>query len=231
MQNVVLHNFLPNSIIGFAVTEKCDVINPVAECEPGPPTTGKKMDHAWSKPGHMTDPPEIESVESMLGIDDDMPHTQAYLEAYREAFPVVPTSDDEVVKTCMNCDFQALHIHDEPCDGCFDQNAWKGMPVMDDTDNEGMPAPAPSSCDGCPGPDEVVCAKGQVCRAGAESLYRAGCWVSLENRKHDLMSEWSLAAPECKFQFEAEDRDEILCSHDDHSLFPCHFDECPRMKA
>jgi hypothetical protein len=109
---------------------------------------------------------------------------------------------NDVVKTCMNCAFKDKPVMHEPCWRCSSQDAWEAI--------EKAPTP---------------------CADQAESLYRHGCWVTLENRLHDLMSEWSLVAPDCKFQFEAEDRDEILCSHDDHSLFPCHFDECPRMKA
>jgi hypothetical protein len=176
MQNVILYNFLPNSVIGFAATEKCTVINPVVECEPGPVDACPGCDNVDVCPENCDDPPEVEAHD------------------------------------CHNCAFCDQPVHGEPCDGCYDTNEWMNMPTEAQLAACDTDAPTPVA-------DE------------AESLYKAGCWIALENRKHDLMSEWSLAAPDCKFQFESEDRDELLCSHDDHSLFPCHFDDCPRMRA
>jgi len=156
LDDVVLYNFLPLTVMGFRVTGNVNVnvVNPVLECEPGPPTTEAECD-------------------APAGIDDE--------------------------HNCLNCRHGNLSICDEPCDGCFDANEWVVHP--------------------------------DTIEALNETLYRTGVWIALENRKHDLMSEWSLAAPDCKFQFEAEERDELLCSHDDHSLFPCHFDHCPRMRG
>ena len=196
LHDVVLFNFLPLAIIGFIATDdfgpvvpdetpNVTVINPVIECEPGPPTTEAECDKLIGM--HLC--PGCDVMEGKcpdLCVDP-------------------PTVEDLEDKACENCLHIKVPLYAEPCDGCFDREHWKGMPVMEE-------APTP-------------------CADQAESLYRAGCWVALENRKHDLMSEWSMAAPDCQFQFEAEDRDELLCSHDNHSLFPCHFDECPRMKA
>ncbi|MBW2646911.1 MAG: hypothetical protein JRE23_12210 [Deltaproteobacteria bacterium] len=117
-------------------------------------------------------------------------------------------TDDDDVEACENCKHIKVPLYAEPCDGCFGCSEWKAV-----------------------GSVEWDLSVDPMAPVHPESLYRAGCWISLENRKHDLMSEWSLAAPDCRFQFEAEERDELLCSHDDHSLFPCHFDECPRLKA
>jgi hypothetical protein len=148
--------------LGFVATEKCDEIEPVdpealtgSHLCPGCEVMEEKC------PGLCEDPPEVESVKSMLSIEDEP-------------------------ESCLNCTFKNLGIEDEPCDGCFDRNEWKGMPVMDE-------GPTP-------------------CADEAESLYRAGCWTTLENRMHDLMSEWSLIADKCKCRIEVEDCDEIKCT-------------------
>jgi hypothetical protein len=98
----------------------------------------------------------------------------------------------------MNCTFKHLGIQEEPCDGCFDRNEWEGMPFMD-VDNEGMPAPV-------------------------ESLYRQGCWRTLENKLHDLMSEWSLLASKCRYA-----SDETECMHKGNMFMDCDYSHCPRI--
>jgi hypothetical protein len=217
IQDVILYNFLKNAIIGFAVTEKCDVINPVVPTCPGCETmylTGAEC------PGLCDDPPEIESVESMLGIDDDDDNADQrtldhVLAGKLNADLSLAEFVDKMVETCDNCPDAGPDACDScrrickgcppestmECDDCPD-NHCNGCP--DDIDNEGMPAPA-------------------------ESLYRQGCWNTLENRVHDLMSEWSLIADECKCRIVVEDCDEIKCTFCDHSFNDCYFEMCPRI--
>jgi hypothetical protein len=171
-QDVILWNFLKNAVLGFAVTEKCTVINPVVECEPGPAdSVCPGCDKVDVCPEHCDDPPDL---------DDD-------------------------VEACENCFYIQTPLWDEPCDGCFGCDKWE---PQNGNVKEG---PAP-------------------CADEAESLYKAGCWVTLENRLHDLMSEWSMAAPDCTYQNDFDDV--IRCNHGDVDIgTTCHFNNCPRVKS
>jgi hypothetical protein len=257
LQNVILHNFLPNTVLGFVVTEKVTGIEPIepevtgikdqgyfADDQRSPKELSDYVDSLSQNPkpllkgcltqhGNCADCPDFPGGDCLGGVDfkdgvevedleveviDDEENVPCR-ECGRTDLPLhwdrtcpecffIPDAgevevDDDRPHDCLDCRHGALSCCDEPCDGCYDQNEWVTRDKAGLPDDSGVP----------------------------ESLYKAGCWVSLENRKHDLMSEWSLAAPDCKFQFEAEERDELLCSHDDHSLFPCHFDDCPRMRA
>jgi hypothetical protein len=168
LQDVVIHNFLPNSVIGFAVTEKCNVINPVVECEPGPPTTEAECDALVGR--HL----------------------------------------------CPGCEVMEGKCPDICCD-------------PPDVDNEGMPAPvdpikvAESLSDYVDGLG--TCSDRDIDCPVAETLYRTGVWVSLQNRLHDLMSEWSMAAAECPDQ-----DDDCGCTQFGSDV-SCHYDNCPRIRA
>ena len=106
-------------------------------------------------------------------------------------------ADASDVRKCMNCFFASRCVSDEPCDGCFCRSKWV---VADETYD--TPAPVVSLHD---------------------TLYRQGCWVSLQNRLHDLMSEWSLLAADCNFQ-----NLDYSCDHHSEQK-ACYFSNCPRI--
>jgi hypothetical protein len=180
-QDVIIHNFLPGRVIGYVVTEKCNVINPVVECEPD---------------------------------DDDTPAMDAYLSAYQDEHgdddedfwpeddPICDDAhDDDDVEACENCLHVKVSLGLPPCDGCFGCEKWE---------------PQAANVKEAPTP----------CADQAESLYRTGCWTTLENRLHDLMSEWSLLADKCQFKSVS-----CGCTHRDRQFCNCVFGKCPRVKS
>jgi hypothetical protein len=106
------------------------------------------------------------------------------------------TDEDRNVESCENCLHIRVSLGDEPCNGCFDCAKWE-------------PQEAPE-----PAPDTSL----------HDTLYRQGCWSTLETRLHDLMSEWSCLAADCKHA-----SSEAECNHPDSHLIDCDYDLCPRI--
>jgi hypothetical protein len=173
-QDVIIHNFLPGRVIGYVVTEKCNVINPVVECEPD---------------------------------DDDTPAMDAYLSAYQDEHG---DDDDE------------FWPEDDPiCDDAhvMDKDPDDPLATCNGTDDDrNMCADSCKECRYFEAPTP--------CADQAESLYRAGCWTTLENRLHDLMSEWSLLADKCQFKSVSGG-----CTHRGRQFCNCVFGKCPRVKS
>ena len=168
--------------------------------------------------------------------------------------PVVPDETPaESLPLCADCP-------DFPKDGCFNDDGHKvaclkSSPIVGKMN--GIPVVPPTTeaeCDAlvgmhlCPGCDVMEGKCPDLCAAPpeleeslsdfvdnmpdqAESLYRNGCWVTLENKLHDLMSEWSCLAADCQHStdnaeclFTVTEKGEMDYIHD------CLWELCPRVK-
>jgi hypothetical protein len=203
VHNVVLHNFLPTTVLGFVATEKVTGIEPIdpdtikgMPVVTSPATTEAECDALTGShlcpgcevmegkcPGLCEDPPDVDNE----GMPAPAPAVEDLeVEVIDES---VHIDDDH---NCLNCRHGNLSVCDEPCDGCFDANEWVVHP--------------------------------DTIEALNETLYRTGCWIALENRLHDLMSEWSLLASKCQYA-----SDDAECEHTDNHGVDCDYGQCPRI--
>jgi hypothetical protein len=185
LQDVILHNFLPNSVIGFLVTEKFDGIKPVV-------------------------------------ADDDIDDFLASVEKLKQVKAKQLAEDDEhLEEVCENCLHVKVSLGLPPCDGCFGSDNWEPQEIdCDKMISDGI----------CPGCDIMEGKCPDLCddppEVKAESLYHQGCWATLENRLHDLMSEWSVLANGCKYNSTSTG-----CTLAGNQFCDCSWAKCPRVKS
>jgi hypothetical protein len=215
LHDVVLYNFLPLAVIGFIAT---DDFGPVVPGETPGCTVEDDVDNEGMP---APEPACLDCTYKLLGSEDEPCDGCFDCNEFKPSLIEVPrvvepencgtSEDDDDVEACENCLHVRCSLAQYPCDGCFDANEWELMIPAEDSDK-----PTP-------------------CADQAESLYRAGCWVALENRKHDLMSEWSLLAANCSHLSCGSDPDgdnDPCCTKTTGNIMnECSFEECPRLNA
>jgi hypothetical protein len=238
VHNVVLHNFLPDTILGFVASEvvneqsglkgevemvdSVDPSNGSVTQIPIPPVTEDQCDALVG--AHLC--PGCEVMEGKCpGLCEDPPDVD------NEGMPA-PTP---VADSCIAC---SDHVSGD-CDGVDPENCGmhdhyithsdidESVHIDDDHNclncRHGNLSICDEPCDGCFDANEWVVHPDTI-EALNETLYRTGCWIALENRLHDLMSEWSLLASKCQYA-----SDDAECEHTDNHGVDCDYGQCPRI--
>ena len=128
------------------------------------------------------------------------------------------TADTDRLNTCDSCLWENLDSDDGPCYDCMGYSAWEAKEAA------GV-EPKIDHClhcndylmGDCDGVDPENCGLDPV--KFADSVF-----IDLERGLHLLMDNWSVAAPDCKYQSES-----CGCTKKGNQFEDCYFNKCPRL--
>jgi hypothetical protein len=199
VHEVILHNFLSGTILGFIMTEK---ITDPADLQGMPETAG--LCFFCDKPVSCLGPscPITKANSETDALDDD---GDDELDIHFHGPDSVVA---DMISTCDNCD----RGDPDTCDAC------RKDPEPNDFNSD--------PCFGCPGPDEVVCTLDTPCLKGGRKDPGPNEFDKLKDEHWNIMCRWSLMAANCHAQRDFQDDLDILCRISGDC---CHFSNCPRI--